>query len=65
MQKFWKEHVALRVTIIALTFILGMVFVVAGWKMTGELKGLGIMLGGVLLLLLSLYIYNRPYEDRK
>ncbi len=63
MQKFWKEHVALRITIIALAFILGMCLIVAGWKLTGQLKGLLIMLVGVLLLLLSLYIYNRPYEN--
>ncbi len=63
MQKFWKEHVALRVTLIALAFILGMVLVIAGWKLTGELKGLLIMLAGLVLLLAALYIYNRPYQD--
>lgn len=63
MQKFWKEHVALRITLIALAFILGMVLVVAGWKLTGQLKGLMIMLVGLLLLLLALYLYNKPYQD--
>ena len=63
MHNFWKEHVALRVTLIALAFVLGMVLIIAGWKMTGELKGLGIMIAGIILLLLSLFIYNRPYED--
>ena len=63
MHNYWKEHVALRVTLIALAFVLGMVLIVAGWKMTGELKGLGIMIIGIILLLLSLFIYNRPYED--
>ena len=63
MHNFWKEHVALRVTLIALAFVIGMVLVIAGWKMTGELKGLGIMILGILLLLVSLFIYNRPYED--
>ena len=63
MQKFWKEHVALRITLIALAFILGMVLIVAGWKLTGQLKGLVIMLAGLLLLLLALYLYNKPYQD--
>lgn len=63
MQKFWKEHVALRITLIALAFILGMVLIVAGWKLTGQLKGLMIMLVGLLLLLLALYLYNKPYQD--
>ena len=63
MHNYWKEHVALRVTLIALAFVLGMVLIIAGWKMTGELKGLGIMIIGIILLLVSLFIYNRPYED--
>ena len=63
MHNYWKEHVALRITLIALTFVLGMVLIIGGWKMTGELKGLGIMIVGIILLLLSLFIYNRPYED--
>ena len=63
MQKFWKEHVALRLTLIALLFILGLALVIAGWKMTGELKGLGIMVGGVVVLLSAIFIYNAPFED--
>ena len=63
MQKFWKEHVALRLTLIALLFILGLALVIAGWKMTGELKGLGIIVGGVVVLLAAIFIYNAPFED--
>ena len=63
MQKFWKEHVVLRLTLIALFFILGLALVIAGWKMTGELKGLGIMVGGVVVLLAAIFIYNAPFED--
>ena len=37
--------------------------VVAGWKMTGQLAGLGIMLLGVALLLAVLAIYNATYQD--
>lgn len=63
MQKFWKEHVALRLTLIALFFILGIALVIYGWKMTGELSGLGIMVGGVVALLVAAFIYNAPFED--
>ena len=63
MQKFWKEHVALLLTLIALLFILGLALVIAGWKMTGELAGLGIMVVGVVVLLAAIFIYNAPFED--
>ncbi len=63
MQKFWKEHVALRLSLIALFFVLGLVLVIAGWKMTGELAGLGIMVLGVIVLLAAIFIYNAPFED--
>ena len=63
--KFWKEHPALRVALIAILFVLAMVMIVAGWRMTGQLAGLGIMILGVVLLLAALAIYNKPYEDGK
>lgn len=44
-------------------FVLAMVLLIAGWKMTGQLKGLGIMLVGVALLLVVLAIYNATYQD--
>ena len=59
---FWKEHVKLRVALIAFFFVLGLVWVISGWKMTGELKGLGIMILGVVFLLTALLVYNKPYE---
>ena len=59
---FWKEHIKLRVLLIALFFVLGLVCVISGWKMTGELVGLGIMILGVVLLLTALLVYNKPYE---
>lgn len=65
MQKFWKEHVALRLTLIALFFILGIALVIYGWKMTGELSGLGIMVGGVVALLVAVFIYNVPLKINK
>lgn len=61
---FWKEHTNLRVIIIAAFFVIGLVLVVSGWKMTGQLAGLGIMLIGLVLLLSALMIYNKPYGDK-
>ncbi len=59
---FWKEHATLRGVLIALFFVLGMVLTIVGWKMTGELAGLGIMLVGIVLLLTALFVYNAPYS---
>ena len=58
---FWKEHVVLRLVLIAAFFVLGIGLVIGGWKMTGEMSGLIRMVIGVLLLLVALYIYNKPY----
>ncbi len=60
--EFWKEHVKARVALIALFFIVGLILVFAGWKMTGKLFGLGLMILGVILLLAALLIYNKPFE---
>ena len=62
--QFWKEHPALRLVLMAVLFVLAMALVVAGWKMTGELAGLGIMVAGVALLLVVLALYNRPFQDK-
>lgn len=62
--EFWKEHVKLRVALIAIFFVLGMALVIGGWKMVGQLKGLGIMIVGVACLLVALAIYNKPYDTR-
>ena len=58
---FWKEHVVLRLVLIAVFFVVGIALVIGGWKMTGEMSGLIRMVIGVLLLLAALYIYNKPY----
>lgn len=63
--KYWKEHAGLRSALMALFAILGLILVVAGWKMTGKLAGLGIMIVGVVLLLTTLLLYNKPFEDPK
>ena len=44
-------------------FVLSIALVPAGWKLTGQLAGLGIMLLGVALLLAVLALYNAPYQD--
>ncbi len=63
MKTFWKTHPALRVVLMIVLFVLSIALVVAGWKMTGQLAGLGIMLVGVALLLAVLAIYNATYQD--
>jgi hypothetical protein len=63
MKTFWKTHPALRIVLMIVLFMLSIALVVAGWKMTGQLAGLGIMLVGVALLLAVLAIYNATYQD--
>ena len=60
---FWKNHMTLRAVLVALFFVVGMVLTIAGWKMTGELLGLGIMLVGVVFLLVALFVYNARYKN--
>ena len=59
---FWKNHTTLRGTLIVLFFVLGMILTIAGWKVTGKLEGLGLMLVGIILLLVALFVYNAPYR---
>ena len=63
MKAYWKNHPALRIVLMIVLFVLSIALVVAGWKMTGQLAGLGIMLVGVVLLLAVLAIYNATYQD--
>lgn len=63
MKTFWKTHPALRIMLMIVLFVLSIALVVVGWKMTGQLAGLGIMLVGVALLLAVLAIYNATYQD--
>ena len=60
---FWKNHVTLRMVLIALFFVLGLVLTVVGWKMTGKLAGLGLMLVGMVCLLTALFVYNAAYKN--
>ncbi len=53
----------LRLSLITAFFVVGLILVIVGWKMTGQLSGLGLMILGVVLLLAALMIYNKPFED--
>lgn len=59
---FLKNHDKLRSVLIALFFILGIALTIVGWKMTGKLLGLGIMIVGIIFLLTSLLVYNSGYK---
>ena len=60
---FWKNHLGLRATLIVLFFIVGMTLTIVGWKMTGKLEGLCLMLVGIVLLLVALFVYNAAYRQ--
>lgn len=62
MRIFPKDNEALRVMLIAVFSLLGFVLVIIGWKMTGQLIGLGLMIVGVALLLTAMGIYNDKYK---
>ena len=59
---FWKNHLGLRAVLIVVFFVLGMTLTLVGWKMTGKLEGLGLMLVGIVLLLVALFLYNAAYK---
>ena len=59
---FWKNHLTLRTVLIVLFFVVGMVLTITGWKMTGQLAGLGLMLLGMVFLLTALLVYNALYK---
>ena len=60
---FWKNHTALRFTLIVLFFVAGLVLTLVGWSMTGKLAGLGLMIVGIILLLTALFVYNAAYKN--
>ncbi len=59
---FWKNHAALRFTLIVLFFVVGLTLTLVGWSMTGKLAGLGLMLLGIVFLLTALFVYNAAYK---
>ena len=60
---FWKNHTTLRSVLIAVFFVIGIVLTISGWKMTGKLVGLGLMLVGIVFLLTALFVYNALYKN--
>ncbi len=58
-----KELLTIRTLLIVLFFAAGMYLTINGWKMTGELVGLGKMLVGMVFLLTALFVYNKPYSN--
>ena len=63
--EFWKEHVKLRIVLLAVLFAAGLAMIIGGWKMTGMITGLVWMLLGLVCLLEALAIYNKPFENPK
>ena len=61
--RFWKEHTALRAGLIALFFVAGLALVIGGWRMTGQMTGLLIMVAGLASLVVALALYNKPFQD--
>ena len=62
---YWKEHNALRLALMVILFAAGVILTFAGWSMTGNLAGMGLMMLGLVLLLAALYLYNKPFQDPK
>ena len=63
--RFWKEHTGLRALFMTGFFFVGLALVIYGWTLTGQMKGLGLMVLGVILLLAALMVYNKPFEGDK
>ena len=61
--EFWKNNPALRIALMLIMFAAGFALMIFGWKMTGQMKGLGLMLVGLALLLCTLYLYNTRFAD--
>ena len=60
---FWKEHMGLRAILMLASVVAGFALLIIGWKMTGQLAGLGLMVVGLVLVLTALLLYNKPFED--
>ena len=59
---FGKRYPALRIFLMMAFFVTGLTLVLLGWKMTGQLAGLGLMLLGIVFLLITLFLYNERYR---
>ncbi len=59
---FLKNNTMLRLLIITVLFVAGLVLTFVGWKMTGQLLGLGLMILGIIFLLTALLVYNKSHS---
>ncbi len=59
---FFKNHTALRLVIMTVLFVAGLALTYYGWTLTGQLKGLYIMLLGLVFLLATLFVYNKAHS---
>ncbi len=57
-----KNQEKLRSVIIAVLFVTGLALTFVGWKMTGKLAGLGLMIVGIIFLLAALFVYNKANQ---
>ncbi|MCI6157621.1 MAG: hypothetical protein SOW48_05070 [Peptoniphilaceae bacterium] len=62
---FWKEHGMLRAVLMAFFFLTGLGLTYFGWKMTGQMQGLLLMIVGLVFLLSSLFLYNASFRTPK
>ena len=60
--RFGRKHKLLRNILMLLFFIGGLLLVIFGWKMTGQLQGLGLMILGIIFLLTTLFLYNETHR---
>ena len=56
---------SLRATLMTIFFVVGMILVFVGWNITGKMSGLIIMLVGLVLLLTTLLLYNKTFQEPK
>lgn len=61
----FKEKPGLRVGLIVVCFAGALAAVWEGWKMTGQMAGLLLMIAGVGLLLVALAVYNKPFKESR
>ncbi|MDD7542654.1 MAG: hypothetical protein PUK05_00365 [Peptoniphilaceae bacterium] len=62
---FWKEHGMLRAALMVFFFLAGLGLTYFGWKMTGQMQGLLLMIVGLIFLLSSLFLYNASFRTPK
>ena len=62
---YWENHLKLRSLLMLVTFIAGIGLLVFGWTLTGQMRGLLLMLLGVAFLLATLNLYNQRFQEPK